>query len=38
MTIEAIETNLTTADVPEDELWDALEFKDYSVKLTNNGG
>lgn len=38
MTIEAKETDLTTADVPEDELWDALEFKDYSVKLTNNGG
>lgn len=38
MTIEAIETNLTAADVPEDELWDFSEFKDYRVKLINNGG
>ena len=33
MTIEAIETNLTATDVPEDELWDLEEFKDYRVKL-----
>lgn len=38
MTIEAIETNLTATDVPEDELWDLEEFKDYRVKLINNGG
>lgn len=38
MTIEAIETNLTDTDVPEDELWDISEFKDYRVKLINNGG
>lgn len=38
MTIEAIETNLTAADVPEDELWDFSEFKDYRVKLINNRG
>lgn len=38
MTIEAFQTNLTTEDVPEDELWDISEFKDYRVKLINNGG
>ena len=38
MTIEAKETNFTTADVPEDDLWDVSEFKDYKIKLTNNGG
>ena len=38
MTIEAIETNMTATDVPEDELWDLEEFKDYRVKLINNGG
>lgn len=38
MTIEAIETKLTAADVSEDELWDSSEFKDYRVKLINNGG
>lgn len=38
MTIEAIETNLTDTDVPEDELWDISEFKNYRVKLINNGG
>lgn len=37
MTIEAIETNLTATDVSEDELWDLEEFKDYRVKLINNG-
>ena len=38
MTIEAIETNLTAADVPEDELWDISDFKNYKIKLINNGG
>lgn len=38
MTIEAIETDLTATDVPEDELWDIEEFKKYKVRLINNGG
>lgn len=39
MTIEAHEkTDLSIADIPEDELWDILEFKDYKVKLINNHG
>ena len=38
MRIEAIETNLTATDVPEDELWDISYFKNYKIKLINNGG
>lgn len=38
MTIDAVETNLTAADVPEDELWDFSFFEDYKIKLINNGG
>lgn len=38
MTIEAHKTDLFIADIPEDELWDILEFKDYKVKLINNHG
>ncbi len=38
MTIEATETDLTAADVSEDELWNLEEFEKYEVKLVNNGG
>lgn len=38
MTLEAVETNLTAADVSEDELWNLDEFEKYEVKLVNNGG
>lgn len=38
MTIEAVETDLTTDDVPKDELWDIREFERYKVKLVNNCG
>ncbi len=38
MIIEASETDLTIDDVPEDEVWDLEEFKNYRVKLVNNGG
>lgn len=38
MTIEAIQTNLTAEDVPEDELWNFSFFEDYKIKLINNGG
>lgn len=38
MTIEAIETNPTATDVSEDELWDISDFKNYKIKLINNGG
>lgn len=38
MTIEATEIDLTVDDVPECEVWDLAEFKNYKVKLINNGG
>lgn len=38
MRIEAVETNLTVTDVPEDELWDIEEFKRYKIRLINNDG
>lgn len=38
MTIEATETNLTAANVPDCELWDIEEFERYKVKLINNDG
>lgn len=36
MTIEAHETDLSIANIPEDELWDILEFKDYRLKLISS--
>lgn len=38
MSIEAVETELSADDVPENELWDIVEFKHYKVKLINNSG
>ncbi len=38
MTIEASETNLTIADVPEDELFPVEEFGEFRVRLINAGG
>lgn len=38
MRIEASETDLTVADVPEAEVWNVGEFKNYKVRLVNNGG
>lgn len=38
MEVAAAETNLTINDVPESEVWDISEFKNYKVKLINNGG
>lgn len=38
MTIEAKETDFTTTDVPEDELWDLEELRNYRVKLINKRG
>lgn len=36
--IEAKETDLNIDDVPESEIWNIEEFKNYKVKLINNGG
>lgn len=38
MTIDAVETNVPAADIPEDELWNIQDFKNYRIKLINNGG
>ena len=38
MTIEAIETKLTAINIPEEELWDISELRNYRVKLINSGG
>lgn len=38
MAIEARKTNFTTADVPEDELWDLEVLRNYRVKLVNSSG
>ena len=38
MTIDASETDLTVADVPEAEVWNVGEFKNYKIRLVNNGG
>lgn len=38
MSIEATETELDPAAVPEDEIWDLEFFKDYKVKLVNKSG
>lgn len=38
MSVEATETNLALADLPEDEVFDFEFFKNYKVKLVNNTG
>lgn len=38
MTLEASETDLTINDVPADKMWDIEDFKNFKVKLINNGG
>ncbi len=38
MTIGAVETDMMVGDVPADEVWDIEEFKNYKIKLINNGG
>lgn len=38
MSIEAVETELSADDVPENEIWDIGDFRNYKVKLINNNG
>lgn len=38
MTIDAVETDVPAADIPGDELWNIQDFKNYRIKLINNGG
>lgn len=35
LTIEASETDLLASDVPAEELFDVMEFKDFRVRLRN---
>ena len=37
MSIEAVETDMVVGDVPADEVWYIEEFKNYKIKLINNG-
>ena len=37
LTIEATETDLTIADVPEDEVFSVEEFAEFRVRLCNGG-
>lgn len=38
MEIRAVESLSSTASIPEDEIWDIEEFKNYKITLINNGG
>lgn len=38
MAVEAVQIGLAVNDVPENEVWDIREFRDYKVRLVNNGG
>lgn len=38
MSMEVSETNSLITNVPEDEVWRIEDFKNYSIKLINNGG
>lgn len=37
MEVNAVQTDLMIKDVPESDVWDISEFKNYKVKLINNG-
>lgn len=37
-TIRAVESLSSAASIPEDEVWDIEEFKNYKITLVNNGG
>lgn len=38
MEIKAVEIQSPAASIPEDEIWDIEEFKNYRITLINNGG
>ena len=37
MEIRAVESLSSAASIPEDEIWDISEFKNYKITLINNG-
>ena len=38
MELRAVESLSSAASIPEDEIWDVEEFKNYKIILINNGG
>lgn len=38
MEIRATESPPSAASIPEDEIWDVEELKNYKITLINNGG
>lgn len=38
MELRAVESLSSAASIPEDEVWDVEEFKNYKITLINNGG
>ena len=38
MEIRAVESPLSAASIPEYEIWDISEFKNYKITLINNAG
>ena len=38
LTIKAIETDLSIADVPENELFPVEELREFRIRLCNGGG
>ena len=38
LTLEASETDLLASDVPAEELFDVMDFKDFRVRLRNRKG
>ena len=38
MELRAVESLSSAATIPEDEVWDVEEFKNYKITLVNNGG
>lgn len=38
MEIRAVESLSSAPSIPEDEVWDVEEFKNYKITLINNGG
>ena len=38
MELRAVESLFSAASIPDDEVWDIEEFKNYKITLINNGG
>ena len=38
MELRAVESLSSAASIPDDEVWDIEDFKNYKITLINNGG